>query len=376
MPPVNCIGAVDGDTPYPLSMTQREWDVRADAAQRALTALFGPHGLRREWRNTAPWRLRPAFAFNYWWLAHLIEVRVDAFERSHDPAWLTDAQRVYERLLRRNRGLVNDYFDDMGWLGLALLRLHEASGEDRYLDDSVALWRHIVQAGWEASGTPGVPWRTQQLQYKNTPSNGTFAILSARLARVTGSAEFGRYATATLQWFDDAHLVDDRTGLVFDGVNRTGDGSIDTGWVFSYCQGLYVGALLEEYRRHGRDEFVAAAAHTAVAAVERLAPAGVIASENARFDERGGGDVGLFRGVFVRYLVELLPQLAIGSAARATLEGFLRASTDALWAGMRDSPGLRTGDVWGAPPPRATFLSTQLSAVMALEARARWEAAG
>ncbi|QJU53259.1 glycoside hydrolase family 76 protein [Herbiconiux sp. KACC 21604] len=355
-------------------MTARGWDARADAAQHALTRLFGPRPLWPGWRNTSPFRLRDAATLNYWWRAHLIEVRVDAFERTGDPLWLASALRVRTALLRRNRGLFNDYFDDMGWLGIALLRLHRASGDARCLDDAIALWRHIQRAGWQASGTAGVPWRVQQLQYKNAPSNGTFALLSARLGALTGAREFGDYAAATLRWFDDAGLVDPGSGLVFDGVNRLGDGAIDTDWVFSYCQGLYIGALVEQYRGSGRTEPLDAAVRTAVTAVRRLAPSGVIDSENSRFDQRAGGDVGLFKGVFVRYLGELVPLLPSASNDHRMLAGFVRDTTDALWSGMRASAGLRAADVWGAPPPARTFLSTQLSATMALEVRARLEA--
>ncbi|WP_368496407.1 glycoside hydrolase family 76 protein [Herbiconiux sp. A18JL235] len=353
-----------------------EWDSRTDAAQHALTSLFGPRALWPGWRNTAPFRLREAATLNYWWRAHLIEVRVDAFERTGDARWLAGALRVRDALLLRNRGLFNDYFDDMGWLGIALLRLHQASGDARCLDDAIALWRRIERSGQQASGTAGVPWRVQQPQYKNAPTNGTFALLSSRLGAVTGAREFTDSAAATLRWFDDAGIVDPGSGLVFDGVNRRGDGAIDTDWVFSYCQGLYVGALVERYRGSGRAELLDAAVRTAEAAVARLAPTGVIVSENSRFDERAGGDVGLFKGVLVRYLGELVHVLPGDSEARRMLAGFLRETTDALWSGLRATRGLRAGDVWGEPAPTITFLSTQLSATMALEARARLEALG
>jgi predicted alpha-1,6-mannanase (GH76 family) len=102
----------------------------------------------------------------------------------------------------------------------------------------------------------------------------------------------------------------------------------------------------------------------------------VITTENSRFDQRGGGDIGLFKGVFVRYLGELIPLLPAASASRRVLVDFVRTSTDALWSGIRLSSGLRAGDDWSRPAPPVTFLSTQLSAAMALETRARLERDG
>ncbi|SDZ12394.1 glycoside hydrolase family 76 protein [Herbiconiux ginsengi] len=391
------------------------WSDRAESAQNALTAAFGTRLRRGGLRNTAPWRLRQAVAFNYWWLAHAIEVRIDAFERSGDPDRLQSAGRLLELLRRRNRGtLVNDYFDDMGWLAIALTRLHAATGERRFLGEAVGLWNHIRSAGWNSQCGASVAWRAQQLDYKNAPTNGVFALLSARLFAVTGESAHAHAARDALDWIETT-LVDPSTGIVADGVNRLGDGGVDADWVFSYNQGLYAGALGEVAGwRAGAGEgaggaertggasgtggagdtgaggsagteglrgapasgdALARAERTAVAAV-RLAPRGVITTENSRLDQRGGGDIGLFKGVFVRYLGELIPRLPQESAGRRLLVDFVRTSTDVLWSGIHRSPELRAGDDWSRPAPPVTFLSTQLSAVMALETRARLDRGG
>ncbi|MFB2598337.1 glycoside hydrolase family 76 protein [Herbiconiux sp. P17] len=375
------------------------WSERAERAQDALTAAFATRLRRGGLRNTAPWRLRQAFAFNYWWLAHAIEVRVDAFDRSGDASRLSSARRLLQLLRRRNRGtLINDYFDDMGWLAIALLRVHAATGERPFLGDAVGLWEHIRHAGWNARHGASVAWRQQQPGYKNAPTNGAFALLSARLLAATGEPRYARAVLEALDWIETS-LVDPSTGIVADGVNRQGDGALDTDWVFSYNQGLYVSALVEVAgRRDGVDapvgglagiageiadsladrpaDALARAERTAVAAVGRLAPTGVITTENSRFDQRGGGDIGLFKGVFVRSLGDLIPRLPAESASRRLLADFVRTSTDALWSSIRRSPELRAGDDWSRPAPPVTFLSTQLSAVMALEARAGLERNG
>jgi predicted alpha-1,6-mannanase (GH76 family) len=348
------------------------WGERADRAQDALSRRFGARMVRGGMRNTAPVRPRHAFTFNYWWLAHVVEARIDAFDRTADAGRLRQAERTYAYLLRRNgRSLVNDYFDDMGWLAIAALRLSDASGTARYLADSRALWEHIRANGWGASATTGVAWRTQQPGYKNVPSTGTFAILSERLFERTGDARYADAADAALAWFDEAAIVDAETGLVYDGVNRIGDGRVDRDWIFSYNQGLYLGVLALAFDRTGDRAMLDRASRTAAGAIARLAPAGVVLSETADFDRPGGGDIGLFKGVLLRYAELLRERLPAGDDERM-LAGLVRTATDALWRGLGSD--LRASDEWGHPAPRVTYLSTQLSAVIATEARARLDA--
>ncbi|MCS5719878.1 hypothetical protein N1027_17245 [Herbiconiux sp. CPCC 205763] len=366
---------VDAGTDARMGARGKSWDARAERAQDALTSAFGTRLRRGGLRNTAPWRLRQAFAFNYWWLAHAVEVRIDGFTRTGDPSHLESARRLLHLLRRRNHGtLVNDYFDDMGWLAIALLRLHAVTGDHGLLDETVGLWEQIRRAGWNDTYGASVAWRRQQPDYKNAPTNGVFALLSARLSAVTGDARYSRAARDALAWLETT-LVDPATGIVADGVNRVGDGRRDTDWVFSYNQGLYIGALIEASALPAEDA-LARAERTAVSAIALFAPTGVIRTENSRLDQRGGGDIGLFKGVFLRYLGELIPRLPENSAGRSELERFVRTSTDALWASIRRSPSLRAADDWSRPAPRVTFLSTQLSAVMALETRARLERGG
>ena len=201
------------------------------------------------------------------------------------------------------------------------------------------------------------------------------------------------YSAERSRGFLQSTLRDPATGLLADGVNRTGDGRIDTDWLFSYNQGLYLGLKLEVFRRTGDPVHLADAVHTASAAIERLAPDGIFSRESVDDTSRGGGDAGLFAGIYYRYLADLLSEPALREptlsepalredatiavsaslAARVTaLDAVLRSVTDLLWQTF--SPSLLAADDWRrfATPP--TALSTELSAVMALEARSRFEA--
>ena len=75
-------------------------------------------------------------------------------------------------LLQRNGGsLINDYYDDMLWMGLAMLRAYTLTGQDVYLNHALELWDEVAN-GWNDASGGGIPWRKSQLDYKNAPSNG------------------------------------------------------------------------------------------------------------------------------------------------------------------------------------------------------------
>lgn len=340
------------------------WGHRADIAQQSIGHFFGASD-ERIMRTSFPGRL--VEPFHYWWLAHLVDTRLDAFERTGRIAWARDAERVARGIRRRNHGsLFNDYFDDMLWYALALQRMHALTGDDGARTDARALWEHCLRRGWNDAFGQSMAWRTRQLTYKNTPANGPFAILSARLAVADGDERALLYAQRGVTWLNTR--MRDADGIVWDGINRTGDGSIDR-WLFTYNQGLAIGAAVALAEATGDVTPLAGAEQTALAAVRLLSVDGVFASED------DGGDSGLFRGIFYRYLGTLLPRLAPGAPGTVELTEFVRTSTDRLWEHALHDGWLLAGDDWRAAPPGRVTLATQLSAVMAVEARAGLERA-
>ncbi|GAA3636143.1 glycoside hydrolase family 76 protein [Microlunatus ginsengisoli] len=339
------------------------WDSHATTAQTSLDHFFaadGPQFLNNYYPagdNTT---------FNYWWLAHVLDVRLDAYIRTGDQHWLEQALQTHANILERNGGsLYNDYFDDMLWNALAILRLHDATGDDRYLRLSQDLWQHVVDHGWNDVLGPSVAWRKQQLYYKNTPANGPFVILSARLAARTGEKPVLELGLAAYEWL--TRILVRADGFVEDGINRNQDGRIDVQWRYTYNQALYIGAGVALTQATGSSTFRRQATLTALTAIQELADDGLFRTEGA------GGDEGLFKGIYYRYLDTLLATLDPSSPPYTTLSTFVRRSTDALWAHCQVDDWLLAGDDWSGPAPSTVAYSTQLSAIMALEARAALE---
>ncbi|MCM3778432.1 glycoside hydrolase family 76 protein [Microbacterium hydrocarbonoxydans] len=350
-------------------MNDTSWSARADIAQHSIDHWFGADGIQFL-ANSHPHDRGNTEVFNYWWLAHVIDARVDAGLRTGDREWMDRAIAARDNIVERNGGqLFNDYFDDMLWFALALERVHRATGEQRFLDEAIAIWDHVIAEGWNDTLGESLAWREQQLYYKNTPANGPLVILGVRLSRLDDSRDYLGYARRAFDWLT-ANLVG-ADGFVEDGVNREQDGRVDTQWRFTYNQGLYVGAAVELHAATGDRAYLDRAVQTAMTAVRELSDGTVFP------DEGDGGDEGLFKGVFYRYLGELLAALADDDEyadEKAALESFLRSGTDALWANGLVDGHLRPGNDWSKPPVEWIPYSTLLSAVFAVEQRARLEA--
>lgn len=261
--------------------------------------------------------------WHYWWQAHLLDNLVDAQLRDPRPErQKAIARQARGHRLRNNLSWVNDYYDDMAWLALALERAatHASVERPKALKK---LGDQFVNA-WVPEDGGGIPWRKQD-QFFNAPANGPAAIFLARYDRL-------RRAQQMSDWIDET-LIDPETHLVFDGIKG---GSLVRAQ-YTYCQGVVLGLETELAARTDDPEH-ATRAHRLVAAVaEHMATDGVIKGA-------GGGDGGLFNGILARYLALVattLPQRGDDdSAARDTARSLVLASAEAAWQNRQVVDGL------------------------------------
>lgn len=359
------------------------WAARAGVAERAvrsrhlrnLLLLPGTRLGRAHWPSTVADECH--LPFNYWWQAHLLDCLVDADLRAPNPGRRVEVARILRGLWLRN-GLrwPNRYYDDMAWLGLALQRIRREWGVHGSAIDTLV--RQLLGA-WTDDAGGGIWWRKQD-DYKNVPANGPAAIL---LARQGGSANLRR-AVSTVEWME-RHLVDPDTGLVWDGLRpgteRASVGEVDRR-IFTYCQGVLLGACVELALATGEVRWLARAERTVEAVAEHLAADGVVSGS-------GGGDGGLFGGILVRYLADAARRLPDGlTSADRTRElaaSLVTASATAAWRNRATAAsGPLFGPDWTVPalvPPRSggtlpeRDLSVQLSGWMVMEAAAALERA-
>ncbi|MCC3376866.1 glycoside hydrolase family 76 protein [Cohnella sp. REN36] len=337
----------------PTTVGQRQ--VRAETAQEELIYSFWNERLGIM-NQLAPYEPTCNDHFVYWWHAHVIDALADGYERTRNAAYLDRVDRVIEGVRRLNGGtLLHNYYDDMEWMALALLRVYDATKRERYRTEADILWASI-QTAWNDHMGGGMAWKKDQLDYKNTPANAPAAILAARLYQRFERPEDLQWALRIYEW-NRANLVDPETGFVWDGMNRQGDGKIDYDWHYTYCQGVYIGAGLELYRIIGDSGYLEDAVRTADAAIARFT-----LPDTGLLPDEGKDDCGLFKGIFVRYLHELLKL----RPERSNIRELLLRNADALWETGRSEQGLISRS-WTAPVETEVQLCAQLSGLMLLE---------
>jgi predicted alpha-1,6-mannanase (GH76 family) len=412
-------GAAAPAAPPAGDRSARRWAARAELAERAVRVRH----LRRVWGlpgtllgvcAAPPTPAQRAFQpWNYWWQAHVLDCLVDAYIRAPEPQRRARVARFADGIrLRNGRGWLNDYYDDMAWLALALQRAERSVGVRRR--GAVGALAQALRSGWTDESGGGIWWRLKDKygeDFKNTPTNGPAAILFARVRDPRG------YDTA--RWIE-RHLVDPQTGVVWDGVHLSADGGIreiETAR-YTYCQGVYLGACVE-LAAWGQDggpgvwggravrtieavaehltstvpadgaaryaiETTAAPGRGGISAEGTTPPGGVGVSERGArvLAGRGGADGGLFAGILARYLAQaalVLPEFGPGFAAAAGLAADLVFdSAHAAWANQAVGPeGPVFGPEWSRPAVRPhghgapeADLSVQTGAWMLVEAAA------
>lgn len=297
--------------------------------------------------------------FNYWWIAHLVDVRLDAYLRTKEDSYLKQAEETYSYNKHRNHDtLIHEYYDDMLWNALAALRLYKVTGKEEYLNDASEVCHDIFDTAWNDAAGGGFAWKRTQMYYKNTPVNAPIMILALRLYQLTGEAELLETSQKTLAWMREK-LVNPETKFVEDGMNRNNDGEIDYEWQFTYNQGVYIGALVEFYNVTKDRSYLEEALQCAKTSLEVLVKDGV-------FNDIGdGGDIGLFKGILYRYLV-VLNKLVNAEF----ISEFIESSCNILLENRMKEDGylLAYRDWTITDEPMPVFLADQLSGVMALEA--------
>lgn len=334
-----------------------DWGKAADSSTNNLISKFwNPSGNYFNEKNTNT-------AFHYWPQAHGLDVLIDAYLRTGKEEYKTYMDKWFTGVrIKNGNTFLNEFYDDMEWNALAMLRAYEATNDAKYKDAVATVWADI-KTGWNSTMGGGIAWRKSMPYYKNTPANAPAAILAARLYKKFNNADDLEWSKKIYTWLKDS-LYNKQTGWVYDGINSDNDGKRNTSWKFTYNQGTFIGAAVELYTITNDAGYL----RDALQAANFTLTDNVLTnfSDNLLRDE-GGGDGGLFKAVFVRYLTQLILAPGMVSTDKQRYANFLKHNAQTLWNSGTDKSYLLYGSYWKNKPGTVTDLTIQLSGATLME---------
>lgn len=299
--------------------------------------------------------------FHYWPQAHALDVLLDAYLRTGDAMYKNYFDQWFEGVKVKNKNTFrNDFYDDMEWNALAILRAYKATSDIKYKEAALQIWEYI-KVGWNDNAGGGISWVKGQEYSKNACSNGPACILAARLYREFGDEENKEWAVKIYKW-EKTTLFNANNGMVYDNINSETD-EIKKDWIFTYNQGTFIGSAVELYKIFGEKAYL----NDAILAADYTTSALV---DNSVLKSEGTGDGGLFKGIFIRYFTELIRQDRLDAAAKKRYIQFLRYNAETLWTKGTSKPSIFYGHNWQVSPGTSTGLTEQLSGSMLIEAAA------
>ena len=255
-----------------------------------------------------------------------------------------------------------DSSDDTGWWALAMVRMYDMTNDSTYLDIAVEDEAYMYQS-WTASPCGGGIYVDVKAQtYKSAIANGLYTKLAASLHnRVPNGTLYLDRAKTAWSWFHASGMVNS-ANLVNDGLasDASGSGACSNNNlpVWTYNQGVILGAAVELYHATASPAYLTTARTIADAAVSPTSPLTTTTPQQQQPpnttllaltesacepDEPSGcnNDQQSFKGIFAYHLAEL--DAALPDASHP-YRAFLRQNARAAYDNAR-GPGTDLYDV-------------------------------
>lgn len=308
---------------------------------------------------------QPSNPYSYLWpFSGTLSAAVACYETTRNESWLKlidetvmpGLQRYYDngRQPAAYSSYISDapasdrFYDDNIWLALDFVDLYSATGNKKWLDKSLEIWK-FIESGRDSKLGDGIYWCEQKKGSKNTCSNAPAAVLALKLCKATGSKE---YLTAGTQLYDwtKTNLQDPADGLYFD--NKSLDGKVQK-HKFAYNSGqmLQAASLLYDITR--KPEYLAEAQRLSKACYDHFFS---VNDKNPIGPEKfiNKGDI-WFTAIMMRGFMELYRIDGNDEYVNAFIQNL-----DYAWRNLRDGyTGLMNSDWRGLDIDSRKWLLTQ-----------------
>lgn len=241
----------------------------------------------------------------WWWQAHAMDVIIDTYVRTGDRKYLHYYEPWYEGIIASNYEhfdddvLRNNSIDDMEWICITLIRMYRSSGDERYLLHAKKLYENYIITTWgpdeESPWYGGISWSSDAgiPKTKNACSNGPAGIIAALLGKTDDLKR--------IYYWERNQLFDIKSGAVYDHVGRNGVNRA----LHSYNSGTFIAMAMHLYLFTKNDSLLNDITLAADFAIRNFSVGEQqLMSSVSRSDK--GGDIGLFHGIFFRYLAETI----------------------------------------------------------------------
>lgn len=238
---------------------------------------------------------------------------------------------------------LDDFYDDEGWWALGWIKAYDVTNDTRYLEAANEIFDDLLKGN---HATCGGHWWNKAKTYNAAIGNELYLAVAASLAnRVEDGTFYRKHAQSQLKWFLEAGFINDNN-TINDGLNVSTCKSV--GAVYSYNQGVILGALVEMHTLTKNSSYLDIASKIAHGAIDQLA-----APNNGVLTDVGypiGPDMTLaqFKGIFARNLMYL--QKTRGEDAFVEL---LQHNADSISKTNRQDNG-RLGAFWQGPLQNVT----------------------
>ncbi|PTR33967.1 glycosyl hydrolase family 76 [Luteibacter sp. OK325] len=314
------------------------------------------------------------FPSSWWNSAVALQTVGDYMQRTGDRRYLGQLNNTFEKdkgvfpagVLSGDPLLGNftsRAIDDSEWWGLTWLQAYDLTHDPKYLNMAVTI-ANYVDGYWDTGTCGGGVWWDGERTYKNAITNGLWIRLTAELHnRIPGDTLWlGRSRTAWT-WFQGSGMIN-ANGLVNDGLTNACTNNGQNVW--SYNQGLAIGAGLELWRATRDPQVLTSVRRLADAAVgpDALVNNGVLTETCDATDQTCDDNGKQFKGIFMRYWSDL-----VDTTHDRGYAAFLEQQAASIWDDDRDAAG-RLGTRWSGATsddhPNVFDWRTQASALSAL----------